>query len=86
MPSKLDSENGSTMPKNLTAKEFELCLPYLSMERKNIDMAMDYLVKGFSLSSVGQTYQCTKQNVLSTANRVLKAHEKYLEAQERLKS
>lgn len=75
------------MPKQtLTLSEFEATLPYLKMEEQNKLMAKDYLVVGLPLSTVSANYGCTKQNVLNTSTRFLKAFKKYQDALERMQS
>jgi hypothetical protein len=76
------------MTNKLTVVEFTNCLPYLDVRVKqsSIAMASQYLVQGLPLTSVAIAHDCTKQNVLGVAHRVLKAHEQYLEAQKRMKT
>lgn len=73
---------------NLTIAQLNECLPYLSVRVKqsSIDIATDYLVAGLPLTSVAKKYECTKQNVLGIAKRVMTARTQYLEAQNRMQS
>ena len=67
--------------KRVTAAEFEAIKPLLGISEDRIAAARAAVVDGQTLKSIGDGMGCSKQNVATAVNAVMRALERYREAQ-----